>query len=163
TTGAGSSCGWSPRGSGARRGRPPPRAFRGHSPAVSPPALPPPGAFPKAAEGSGGGGTPASIPPPPPRRRGAGPPAPRGATAEPQKWIDGLGERVSRGPEPLRIEGGPMEMVDAFVQRVLPGAGFAWLTPEEAAALRATLTPDGIERALGRSLRLLEQSPGLEM
>lgn len=90
-------------------------------------------------------------------------PAKGAAGPTPQQWIDALRERIARRPEPLRIEGGPLEMVDAFLQKVLPSAGFAWFTPDEAAALRATLTPEGIERALRRSLQLLEESPGLDM
>ncbi len=90
-------------------------------------------------------------------------PAAPAAGPTPQQWIAALRERVARLPEPLRIEGSPLERIDAFVQRVLPSAGFAFLTAGEAAALRETLTSAGIERALGRSLRLLEQSPGLDM
>jgi len=90
-------------------------------------------------------------------------PAAPAAGPTPQQWIEALRARVARLPEPLRIEGSPLERIDAFVQRVLPEAGFAWFTADEAAALRQTLTPEGIERALGRSLRLLEQSPGLDM
>lgn len=90
-------------------------------------------------------------------------PAAKAGGPTPQQWIDSLRERVARRPEPLRIEGSPLEAVNAFVQHVLPSAGFAWLRPDEAAALRATLTPEGIGRALERSLHLLEQSPGLDM
>ena len=90
-------------------------------------------------------------------------PAATSAGPSPAEWIAALRARLAKRPEALRLEGGPLEAMNQFVTSILPSAGFAWLTPEEAAALRERLTPAGIEQGLRRSLALLEQSPGLEM
>jgi len=80
----------------------------------------------------------------------------------PSDWIAALRARLERRPEPARVEGGPLETLQQFATAVMPEAGFAWLAPDEAAGLRATLEPSGLARAFARSARLLEQSPGLE-
>jgi hypothetical protein len=81
----------------------------------------------------------------------------------PAQWIASLRERLAPRPELLRLEGGPLEAMNDFVAHVLPSAGFAWLTADEAAAVRDRVSPAGMEQALRRSLALLERSPGLEM
>ncbi len=84
------------------------------------------------------------------------------ARPSPAEWIAALRERLVRRPEVRRVEGGPLEALTQFGSAVLPSAGFAFLTAEEATRLRETLSPEGLARAFARDVRLLETSPGLE-